>query len=66
MKDQTDQHWPTPLQPAAYHGLLGAIVTALKDETEADPAAILVQLLVMFGNCIGPTYRMSITSTCSQ
>ena len=43
---------PKPLGPAAYHGLIGEIVRALEDGTEADPAAILMQLLVAFGNML--------------
>ena len=44
--------WPKPLAEAAYHGPLGAIVRLLEPETEADPVAVLLQLLVMFGNVI--------------
>ena len=39
--------------PAAYHGLLGEIVGRLEPETEADPIAILAQLLVSFGAAVG-------------
>jgi hypothetical protein len=45
--------WPAPLDEAAYFGLLGEIVRGVEKETEADPAAILTQLLVGFGNVIG-------------
>jgi hypothetical protein len=45
--------WPAPPGPAAYHGLLGEIVTRLEPETEADPVAILAQLLVGFGAAVG-------------
>jgi hypothetical protein len=44
--------WPT-LDPAAYHGLAGAIATYEMPETEADPAAVLFTLLVALGNIIG-------------
>jgi len=44
--------WPV-LDEDAYHGLAGEIVQAILPETEADPAAILIQLLVSFGNMIG-------------
>jgi len=47
--------WPAPLKDAAYHGVLGEIVTALAPQTEADPAAMLVQMLAMFGNAVGRT-----------
>jgi hypothetical protein len=45
--------WPAPPGPAAYHGLLGEIVRRLEPETEADPVAILAQLLVGFGAAVG-------------
>jgi hypothetical protein len=45
--------WPAPPGPAAYHGLLGEIVRKLEPETEADPVAILAQLLVGFGAAVG-------------
>ena len=45
--------WPAPPGPAAYHGLIGEIVRVLEPETEADPVAILTQLLVAFGTAIG-------------
>ncbi len=45
--------WPAPPAPAAYHGLVGEIVRKLEPETEADPLAILSQLLVSFGAAVG-------------
>jgi hypothetical protein len=45
--------WPTPPDPAAYHGLAGDVVRRIDPETEADPVAILVQFLAWFGNAIG-------------
>lgn len=45
--------WPALPDPLAYHGLVGEIVRAIEPHTEADPAALLVQLLVMFGNAVG-------------
>ncbi|HEY1656068.1 MAG TPA: bifunctional DNA primase/polymerase [Candidatus Tumulicola sp.] len=46
--------WPT-LDAAALYGLAGDLVRAIELETEGDPAALLVTLLVGFGNAIGPT-----------
>jgi hypothetical protein len=46
--------WPEPLGAAAYHGLVGEIVRAITPGTEADPAALLVQLLVLAGCHLGP------------
>lgn len=48
-----DAPWPEPLAAAAYHGLAGDIVQALAPHTEADPAALLVQLLAAFGSAVG-------------
>src|SRR5437764_1597011 len=45
--------WPAPPEPAAYHGLSGEIVQTIAPETEADPVAILSQLLVAFGAAVG-------------
>jgi len=45
--------WPAPPAPAAYHGLAGEIVNKIAPETEADPVAILSQLLVAFGAAAG-------------
>jgi hypothetical protein len=52
--------WPEALKPEAYHGLVGEIVRALGPESEADPAALLLQLLAAFGNVIGRTARFHI------
>ena len=47
------QRWPG--QPAeAFHGLAGRVAMTIEPHTEADPVAILVQLLLAFGNQIGP------------
>ncbi|HYB23273.1 MAG TPA: hypothetical protein VED41_05715 [Solirubrobacteraceae bacterium] len=45
--------WPAPPAPAAYHQLLGEIVKTIAPHTEADPVAILTQLLVSFGAAVG-------------
>ena len=45
--------WPEPPDAAAYHGLAGEIVWAIAPHTEADPVAVLVQLLVAYGALIG-------------
>lgn len=66
---------PAPVKPAtnlvprltlddeAFHGLAGTIIRKIEPHTEADPAAILVQLLIAFGNCIGrgPFFRVEET-----
>jgi hypothetical protein len=45
--------WPAPPDQVAYHRLPGQIVTRIAPHTEADPAAILTQLLVCCGALIG-------------
>jgi hypothetical protein len=51
--------WPV-MAPAAYHGLAGEVVARLAPHTESDPAALLLQYLVSFGNVVGrgPHYRI--------
>jgi hypothetical protein len=51
--DQLDPvPWPR-LPPDAYHGLAGDFVRVVEPHSEADPAALLVQFLTMFGNVVG-------------
>jgi hypothetical protein len=45
--------WPAPPDRAVYHELLGEIVNRIAPNTEADPVAILTQLLVSFGAAVG-------------
>ncbi len=45
--------WPVPLAKEAYHGIIGEIVDLIEPQTEADPAAILLQTLVAFGATVG-------------
>jgi hypothetical protein len=46
--------WPR-MDEAAYRGIVGEIVRMAAPETEADPVAILIQLLVGFGSALGRT-----------
>lgn len=39
----------------AFHGVAGEIVNTIGPESEADPAALLIDLLVSCGNAIGPS-----------
>jgi hypothetical protein len=55
--------WPAPPGPAAYHGLPGQIVGKIAPHTEADPAAILVQLLVCAGALIGRDAYFQVEAT---
>ena len=45
--------YPQPMDAKAFHGLAGEIVRRIEPHTEADPAALLFQLLAGFGNVIG-------------
>jgi Protein of unknown function (DUF3987) len=47
--------WPAPPGEEAFHGLAGDFVRTLDPATEADPIALLVQLILGFGNLIGRT-----------
>ena len=55
----TPSPWPV-LDAAAYHGLAGEVVCTMAPQTEADPVALLLQLLVYCGNAIGrgPYYQV--------
>jgi hypothetical protein len=44
--------WPT-MDPAAYHGLPGEVVSAILPHTEADQVALLLQYLASFGSLTG-------------
>jgi hypothetical protein len=54
------EEWPEPMALAAFHGLIGEAVAEIMPHTEADPHALLLQLLTFFGNKIGrgPHYRV--------
>jgi hypothetical protein len=47
--------WPDPPAPVVWQGLIGEIIRAIDPHTEADPLALLIQLLVAFGSIIGRT-----------
>jgi hypothetical protein len=51
------------INPKAYYGPLGRITQILAPATEADPAAVLVQLLVGWGNVFGRGAYFSVSST---
>jgi hypothetical protein len=47
--------WPDPPAAEAYYGLPGDIVRAVEPRSEADPVALLLQVLVGAGNILGRT-----------
>ncbi|MBI3410706.1 MAG: bifunctional DNA primase/polymerase, partial [Planctomycetes bacterium] len=50
--DATRSNWPDELKPEAFHGVAGEVIRAIEPHSEADPAALLIQFLVGFGNVI--------------
>ncbi len=52
--------WPAPPDEAAFHGLAGEFVRLVDPHTEADPAAVLVDFLVLAGNAIGRTAHVCV------
>jgi hypothetical protein len=52
--------WPAALAEGAFHGLAGDAVRLLAPASEADPAALLFQFLVAFGNAVrrGPCFTV--------
>ena len=55
--------WPAPPDRAVYHELLGEIVNTIAPHTEADPIAILSQLLVAFGAAAGRGAYFTVEAT---
>lgn len=45
--------WPAPLAEEAFSGLAGDAVKVIEPHSEADPVALLVNLLIGFGNMVG-------------
>lgn len=61
--EEAEPALPTPPprpDPAAFHGLAGEVVESFDPYTEADPVAVLVQFLVVFGNVIGRTAHVRV------
>jgi hypothetical protein len=48
-----DADWVKPNREEAYYGLAGDIVKTIEPHSEADPVALLVQLLASVGNIVG-------------
>jgi len=48
----TETDWPT-ISKQAFHGIAGEFVRLVEPQTEADPAALLIQFLSATGNIIG-------------
>lgn len=64
VQDKQDrQAWPDPISEEGYQGLLGDIVKTIEPHSEADPAGMLLQLLVAFGNNLGRNAYYLVEST---
>ena len=50
-----ERNWPDPPEDAAFYGLAGEIVRTIDPHTESSQVALLLQLMVCFGNMIGRT-----------
>ncbi len=57
------RQWPAPLGDPAYYGILGDLTHRIAPTTEADPAGILMQLVVAAGNAIGHGPHFMIEAT---
>jgi hypothetical protein len=55
--------WPKDAAPEAFSGLAGEIVDAITPHTEADRHALLISLLVAFGNAAGPDAHFKVGQT---
>lgn len=45
--------WPEPMAAEAFHGPAGELVRLIEPATEADPAGLLLQVLIAFGSLAG-------------
>lgn len=55
--------WPAPPAPAAWEGMAGMIAETIAPHTEADPTAILAQLLVGAGAVVGRGAWLEVEAT---
>jgi hypothetical protein len=51
--EKSEEAWIEPLPPVAFQGLLGDIARAVEPNTESDPAALMLQVIVAFGALVG-------------
>ncbi len=58
-----ERRFPEPLDPEALSGLAGDFVKLVERDTEADPAALLFQLLAAYGNAIGKGPHFTVGAT---
>jgi hypothetical protein len=53
IENPAPQGWPEPMGEAAFHGLAGEFVRLVLPQTEADPQALLLCFLTLFGCMVG-------------
>ena len=58
--------WPEPPKEEAFHGLAGEIVRVIEPHPEADPVALLIQLLVAFGSAVGRRAHFRVEASIKQ
>lgn len=67
LRDETtnliDESWPAAIDPAAFYGVAGDIARKIEPHTEADPVAILIQILVAVGNVVGRRAYFQVEAT---
>ncbi|MAF90193.1 MAG: hypothetical protein CL674_02895 [Bdellovibrionaceae bacterium] len=51
--NDTKSDWPNAMSKEAFYGPLGELVNAIEPHTEADPIALLSQMMVVVGNVVG-------------
>ena len=61
--EQPERRWPDPLGEDAYIGPIAEYVRAIAPTTESDPAAVLVQCLLLFGSVVGRSAFASVGNT---
>jgi hypothetical protein len=57
------QGWPAPPTADVYQGMAGALVETIAPHTEADPVAILAQLLIAAGTMVGRGAYVGVEAT---
>lgn len=60
--EEVIDRWPR-IDPAAFYGVAGDIVTAIDPHTEADPIAMLAQILLAFANMVGRGPHFAVGAT---
>jgi hypothetical protein len=58
-----ERNWPDRLADEAFHGVAGEFVRTIEPHSEADPAAVLLQLLVAFGSVVGGSPHFMVGAT---